>query len=201
MSFKELVSKRRSYRKILPIEVTSEIISEFVEIAKLAPSCDNNQPWRFVFVYDKKTLEAIHEVFDEQNYWIKTASLLIGIFSNPKLDCQIEERNYYLFDTGIATAFMLLHATELGLVAHPTSYYNEEKAKEIMSIPPEMELISIIAIGKRDDVSSIQLTPEQEKTELERPKRFSIQYLSYLNKYMGEYEENKKRFAELLKKN
>ena len=64
-----------------------------------------------------------------------------------------------------------------------------------------MMLVSIIAIGKRDDVSSIQLTPEQEKTELERPKRFSIQYLSYLNKYMGEYEENKKRFAELLKKN
>lgn len=199
MSFKELVSRRRSYRKILPIEVTPELISEFVEIAKLAPSCDNNQPWRFVFVYDKKTLEEIREVFDEKNYWIKTASLLIGVFSNPQLDCQIEERNYYLFDTGIATAFMLLHATEMGLVAHPTSYYNEEKAKEIMNIPPEMELMSIIAIGKRDDVSKIQLTPEQEQNELERPKRFSIQYLSYLNKYMDEYEENKQRFAELLK--
>lgn len=193
MNLTELVSKRRSYRKLKPIEITPEIIQELVKIVELAPSCDNNQPWRFIFVHDKTKIKELHEVFHDQNKWIKNASLLIGVFSNKDADCTIEDRDYFLFDTGIATSYLILKATEMGLVAHPTSYYNEKKAKQILNIPVNNVLISILAIGKHHDTSEIVLTPDQEENELERPKRLSMQYSSYLNNYIEKYEENKEK--------
>ena len=198
MNFTELVSKRRAYRKLKPVEITSEILKELIEITKFAPSCNNKQPWRFVFIYDKEKLSELHESFFEDNKWVNNASLVIGVFSASDLDCKIEDREYYLFDTGIAVTYIMLRATEMGLVAHPTSYYDEKKAKKIMNIPDEMKLITIMAVGKRTDTININLSPNQEKAELERPKRLSLQYFNYLNNFVEEYEENKERFSKLL---
>ena len=168
-----------------------------MEVVKLAPSCNNNQPWRFVFVYDQEKLDEVNKTFELQNKWAKTASLLIGVFSKPDLDCQIKGRDYYLFDTGIAVSYLILRATEMGLTAHPTSYFDEQRAKEAMEIPSDMKLISILTVGKRKDSDKINLSSEQEQSEIKRPKRFSAQYISYLNNYVGEYEENKKRFSSI----
>jgi len=197
MNFTELVSKRRAYRKLKPFDIEPEILQELLKITSLAPSCENNQPWRFVFVYNKEQLQAMQSVFHNRNKWVENAPLLVGAFSKQEFDCSIETRDYHLFDTGIATAYLMLRATEMGLVAHPTSYYNEVEAKKIMGIPEEMDLITIIAIGKHEDTAKIQLPKDQERAELERPKRFSMQYLNYLDNYVSEYEENKKRFEDI----
>ena len=197
MNFTELASKRRAYRKLESVKITTDIIRELVEITKLAPSCDNKQPWRFVFIYDEEKLAEINESFYKKNKWVNNASLLIGVFSNSNLDCTIEDREYYLFDTGIAVTYIMLRATEMGLVAHPTSYYDEKKAKKILSIPDEMKLITMLAVGKRTDTINIKLSPNQEEVELERPKRLSLQYFNYLNNFVEEYEENKERFDKL----
>ena len=74
--------------------------------------------------------------------------MIIAVFSKLEKDCIIGERLYYLFDVGIATAFIILRATELGLVAHPIAGFNEEKAKIVLEIPNEMRLITLIIIGK-----------------------------------------------------
>ncbi len=200
MNFSKLVSKRRAYRKLKPFDVEPSIIKELVDIAKLAPSCDNKQPWRFVFIYDKEQLKEMNKAFYEQNRWVKNSSLLVGVFSKPDYDCRVENRDYYLFDTGIAVSYMMLRATEMGLVAHPTSYFDETKAKKILKIPEDMKLITILVMGKHAESGEIKLTPDQEQDELGRPKRFSIQYLSYLNNYLEEYEENKERYNQFLSK-
>ncbi|TFG10033.1 nitroreductase [Candidatus Heimdallarchaeota archaeon] len=194
MNFTELVSKRRAYRKLKPFDINADLLQELLKITSLAPSCENNQPWRFVFVYNDEQLQSMYKVFPNKNKWVENASLIVGVFSKQELDCSIDDRDYYLFDTGIAVAYLMLRATEMGLVAHPTSYYDEGEAKKIMGIPEDMQLITIIAIGKHEDTKKIELSPEQEEAELVRPKRFSIQYLNYLGNYVEEYEENKKRF-------
>ena len=199
MNFSELASKRRAYRKLEPFDLDNNILQELLKITNLAPSCDNNQPWRFVFVYNEEQLESIKGVFDKKNKWVEKAPLLVGVFSKQELDCKIEDREYYLFDTGIAATYLMLRATEMGLVAHPISYYNEKKAKQILNLPDKMVLITILAIGKHTETTEVVLTPDQEKKELQRPKRFSLQYLSYLDKYVEDYEEDKKRIEKFFK--
>jgi len=153
------------------------------ESAQLSPSCFNNQPWRFVFVYDLETLEKTHSALSRGNAWAKAASLIIAVFSEREYDCQIKGRDYYLFDTGMATAFIILRATELGLVAHPIAGYNEDKVKEILGIPDSMMVITLVMVGKHSEEISPLLSEKQVGWEKERPERMPLEEFAYVNHY------------------
>ena len=126
MDVKQAIQTRRAYRSLEPVEITEELVTALAESAQLAPSCFNNQPWRFVFAYDPDILKKLHGAMSKGNRWVEAGSMIIAIFSQKDLDCLIKGREYYLFDTGMATAFIMLRATELGLVAHPIAGYKED---------------------------------------------------------------------------
>jgi nitroreductase len=130
MDVKQAILTRRAYRSLEPVEITEELIRDLAESARLTPSCNNNQPWRFVFVHDPEVLKKLHGALSKSNAWVQAASTIIAVFSREDLDCRIRGRNYYLFDTEMATAFIILRATELGLVAHPIAGYDEGAVKE-----------------------------------------------------------------------
>jgi nitroreductase len=183
MNVKETINMRRSYRSIDPIEVNKEIITELAKSAQMAPSCKNSQPWRFIFVYDKDQLKKLFTSIIPGNQWIERASMIIVVFSNVKYDCIIKERLYYLFDTGIATGFLILRATELGLVAHPIAGFEETVVKNILEIPHDMRIISLIVVGKKSNKVYPELTDLMKKTEARRPGRFPLKNFASTNKY------------------
>jgi len=179
MTVKEIIEQRRSYRSFKPFEVTDEIINELAEAAKLAPSCFNKQPWRFVFVRDKEILEQCFDALKKGNEWCRKATLLIAVYTHKNLDCIIKNRKYANFDTGMATAFMILQATEMGLVAHPIAGFKNNKTKEILQIPEKMKLITMLVVGKKADEIDPDLNEKQEVLEEERPPRLLInQFIS-----------------------
>jgi len=111
MDVKEAINSRRAYRSLEPVEITQEIINSLVESARLSPSCFNNQPWRYIFVTDQKVLEDMHSALSSGNEWARLSSMIIAVFSKKENDCMIKDREYYLFDTGMATALIILRAT------------------------------------------------------------------------------------------
>jgi nitroreductase len=80
-------------------------------------------------------------------------------------------RDYYLFDTGMATAFLILRATELGLVAHPIAGYDEDRVKDLLGIPKDMTVITLVNIGKHSSTIGSLLTEKQAQIEKARPSR------------------------------
>ena len=143
----------------------------------------NNQPWRFIFVHEEKQLEKLFTTLSSGNKWVDKASLIIAVLSEPKNDCIIGERLYYLFDTGMATAFIILRATELGLVAHPIAGFNEEKAKEILKIPEEMRLITLVIVGKHSSEINPVLSEPMKLGEKNRPPRKPLKDIIFRNEY------------------
>ncbi|MEQ8187433.1 MAG: nitroreductase family protein [Candidatus Eremiobacterota bacterium] len=181
---KDIINKRRAYRSLKPLEVTEDLIKDFSQCAGLAPSCYNNQPWRYVFVYGNEALAELHNALPKANAWAKAASLIIAVFSKKELDCIVKGREYYSFDTGMATAFLILRATELGLVAHPMAGFDEDKAKEILNIPSDMTLITLIATGTYSDEISPELNEKQREQEKKRPERFPLEKFVFHNKFI-----------------
>jgi nitroreductase len=179
----EGIKKRRAYRSLKPIIVDDNIMSTLAESAQLAPSCFNNQPSRFIFIYDRNSLKNIYETLSKGNKWAEKASLIVVVFSKRDFDCQIKDRDYYLFDIGLATGFLILRATELGLVAHPIAGYNEEKVKEILSIPNDMTVITLIIIGGKSDKIDPELSDKQIERETKRPIRLTFDKFVNRNKY------------------
>jgi nitroreductase len=183
LDVKDAIEKRRAYRSLEQFEITEDLIQELAKAAQLTPSCFNNQPWKFVFVYDRDMLIKMREALSRGNEWIHAASLIIAVFGKKEEDCNLKGREYYLFDIGMACAFIQLRATEMDLVAHPIAGFREEKVKEILRIPLEMKVITLINVGKKSDKISELLSEKQIEMENTRPKRKSLEEFLYRNRY------------------
>lgn len=183
MNVHEAIQKRRAYRSLSPVEITPELLKDLAEAASLAPSCFNKQPWRFVAVHGREILAQVHQALSKGNEWVQDASLIIAVCSQRELDCILGQREYFLFDTGMATAFLLLRATELNLVAHPIAGYKPKAVAEILNIPQDMAVIALVAVGARSSEISARLSEAQARDEARRPERLGVEEFFYQNRY------------------
>jgi nitroreductase len=183
MQVREAIDRRRAYRSLEPVEITEEMVNDLAAAAHKAPSCFNNQPWRFVFVYGKEQLEVMHEALTKGNAWAKDASLMVVVLSKPDLDCQPKDRDYYMFDTGLATANLMLRATEMGLVAHPTAGYSVSKTREVLDIPEEFTVITILHVGKLSSKVSGHLEEWQQERDTGPRIRRPLETVAHHNRY------------------
>ena len=179
----DAINKRRAYRSLAPVEISQSLIEDLTRNAQLAPSCFNNQPWRFVFVYGSENLNKMHEALSSGNVWAHSASLIIAVSSRKEDDCIIKDREYHQFDCGLAVAFLILRATELGLVAHPIAGFSPKKTKEVLGIPEEYKVITLIIVGKRAETISSVLSETQIAGEKVRPERKAFTEITHVNRW------------------
>jgi nitroreductase len=184
MDVKDAIKNRRAYRSLLPVKITNELIKDLAECVQITASCFNNQPWRYVFVYDKEMLENMHEALSSGNEWVRKASMIIVVLGKQEDDCVIRDRIYYRFDIGMATEALILRATELGLVAHPIAGYSPRKTREILGIPDDIDVIALVIVGKHSDKINPVLSEKQKEAEKERPERIPIDDFVYINRYI-----------------
>lgn len=152
----KLLENRKASRSFFSEPLPTKIIYELKQAAQLSASCFNNQPWRFLFLFEEAALEKGRKALSQGNSWARTAPLLVIGFSKPELDCQLSEgRNYYLFDLGMAVQNILLQATENDLIARPMAGFKPQIIKEEFDIPPDYEIVVMIAIGKEVDISEL----------------------------------------------
>jgi len=175
MDIIQAIRERRAYRSLEPVKITKELAKDLARSAQLAPSCFNNQPWRFVFVYEPETLKNMHAALSPGNEWAQSASMIIAVFSKKEDDCIIRDREYHQFDTGMGVGFLILRATELELVAHPIAGFSPKKTREILGIPEEYQVITLIIVGKH----SKQINP----AERTRPERMPLEKFVYFNRF------------------
>jgi nitroreductase len=183
MNVEEAIKERRAFRSLESIEISDELIVNLAKAAQIAPSCANKQPWNFVFVREKDQLDRLYITLSKGNKWVEKASMIIAVFSKPEKDCILGERVYYLFDVGMAAAFIILRATELGLVAHPIAGFHEAQAKGILKIPEEMRLITLIIVGKHSKEINPVLSEPMKLGEKQRPPRKVLEDFMHLENY------------------
>ncbi len=139
----ETIKKRASLKtRLSPRPVEQEKIELILDAARLAPSARNSQPWRFIVVKDKETIEAlVSRAFSERNVAVREAAAVIIACANPSDDLVIGGREYYLFDVALAVENMLLAATDLGLVTHPMTGVDEGELKKVLGVPDEVRFV------------------------------------------------------------
>ena len=187
MEVKEAIEKRRAYRSLEKVLITEDTIQDLAESAQLAPSCFNNQPWRFVFVINEEILHSVFDTLSQSNTWAHSASMVIAVFTKKELDCLNKQREYSFFDTGMAAAFIILRATELQLVAHPIAGFDEQKVKSILRIPEDMRVLTLMIVGKHSKEINPVLSETQVKSERKRPERLPLSKFMYINRYKEDY--------------
>jgi nitroreductase len=183
MELMEIIQKRRAYRSLGPIAIDENLVRDLATAASLSASCFNKQPWRFVFAFDRDVLNRLQAAMNKGNEWTKADSMIIAVASRRDMDCVVKDRDYFLFDTGMATAFLILRATELGLVAHPIAGFDEDKAKEVLGIPGDLRVIALVNVGKHVLPPNALLSEKQAAGEKERPERLPLNEIMSMNHF------------------
>lgn len=171
MDVKEAVSRRRALRALDTMPVPKEVVDDMIEAMRLSPSCNNNQPWRVIVAREQGALEAVKTSLTKGNAWGSRSPLILVVCARLDDDCKLkDQRDYYLFSTGIAVGEMLLRATEHGLIAHPIAGYDASAIKQKLGVPDDHVLITLVICGfPGDDVS--MLSEKQLLAQKERPPR------------------------------
>ena len=179
------IQNRRAFRALKPADVSHKLIEDLANCARLSPSCFNHQPWKFVFVQKPQRLEEMRRALSPGNEWAYDASMIIAVFSKKEDDCIIRDRFYYQFDCGLAAGFLILRAVELGLVAHPIAGFSPKKTREILGIPEEYKVITLIILGKKSEELGSNLSEKQAKVEQMRPERKKLAEFVHINTYQA----------------
>ena len=179
MSVKEIIAQRRSIRRYLDKSVEREKILECLEAARLAPSADNVQPWRFLVIddpelKDKFTKEIFSGIYSISKFAAKAPVLIIilarlDIIAN-RIGKQIQNIHFYLIDTGIAGEHIVLQAEELGLGTCWIGWFNSRKARKVLNIPRKYKIVSLLSMGYYEK------KPSREK------KRKKLEDIAWFNK-------------------
>ena len=141
MQTQEAIRQRRSCRSFNAKIVPRELIQELINLARLAPTARNIQPWEFVAITRKETLQKLAQLA-ENGLFLAESPCCIAVFSR--------DTKYYLEDGSAATENILLAATDLGLascwVAGDKKGYCD-KVKELLEVPKDFKLVSLVALG------------------------------------------------------
>ena len=152
----EEIEARRAFRAISAEPVPEEALRRMLEAAALAPSCSNNQPWRFVAVTGQEALTALRASLSEGNAWARSASLIIAAMTKPSLDCRLDEgRDEALFGLGLACMNLMLQATREGLYAHPIGGFAPRKVRAALGIPEDFVVATLIICGRPGEIAAL----------------------------------------------
>jgi nitroreductase len=147
MEAMEAIISRRSIRKYTPDSVTEGEIHELLAAAMSAPSSSNGQPWHFVTITDRQTLDEIPK-FHPYSNMIKEAPLAVVVCG----DLQLEKgKGVWVQDCSAATENLLVAAHAMGLGAvwlgvHPI----EERingVRKLLGLPAHVVPLCIIVVG------------------------------------------------------
>lgn len=154
--FHELVKNRRSIRRYLEKPVEREKIRACLEAARLAPSAENVQPWRFLVVDEPEVkarfaAEAFSGIYNFSRFAAK-APVLIIILARPdfvanRLGKQIQGVAFYLIDVGIAGEHLVLQAEEMGLGTCWIGWFSQRKTRRLFRIPRKYKIVCLLAMG------------------------------------------------------
>ncbi|MFP4330270.1 MAG: nitroreductase family protein [Spirochaetaceae bacterium] len=142
------IRERRARRALDSRPVPPEVRDRILEAATFAPSCFNNQPWRFLVLDDPEALSRAKEFLVGGNYWAERAPLIIGVVTRNDLDCRLDGgREYAFFGCGLAVENLLLQATAEGLIAHPIAGFKAPEMREAFDIDESFVLLTLIIVG------------------------------------------------------
>jgi nitroreductase len=154
----ELIRMRWSPMAFAERRVSREVIGSLLEAARWAPSCFNEQPWRFVIGAkdDPEQFERLADCLMPGNRdWAGDAPVLLLSVASQSFERNGKPNDWAEHDVGLATAQLILQAESLGLVAHPMAGFDPAKARNSFQIPEGNNPVAMIALGYPGELESL----------------------------------------------
>lgn len=150
MNVHEAIKVRQSVRAWADKPVEDAKLQRVLESVRLAPSAKNRQEWRFVVVTDPEKRAALTEAAHGQGF-VGGAPVVVVACAETNRRLMHCGHLAFLVDVSIAIDHLTLAAVEEGLGTCWIGYFDPDRAREILSIPKEIEVVQLIPLGYPKD--------------------------------------------------
>ncbi len=118
--------------------VSKEIIRRVAEAAWLTASSQNGQPWHFIVVEDRPTLEKLGQAVRTGRYIAQAAfAVVVGIEDSP----------YGVSDGSRAIQSMILTAWANGVGSNWTGFMSTPDVNGVIDLPKEIKVLAVVPFG------------------------------------------------------
>ena len=119
-------------------EVRPETVERIVEAGRLTASSMNLQPWHFIVVENRETLQQLGKVVRTGPY-IGQAPLAIVVV--------IEKTKFAVSDASRAIQSMILTAWSEGIGSNWTGFLGLDNVKPLLGIPEHLDVLAVVPFG------------------------------------------------------
>jgi nitroreductase len=187
----DAILSRRSIRRFQQKPISLELLKKFVNAARIAPSAANLQPLEYFVINEKDLCSKLFETIGWAAYikpkWTpsedKRPTAYIVVLAKESSNNQ-----WTLRDTGLATENIVLTAEEEGIGSCILCSINRDKIREILKIPQDLLVDSMIALGYKAEHPVIEEMKDtvqywrDENEVLHVPKR-KLNDIIHINKF------------------
>lgn len=157
MNFSELIKVRQSDRKYKYQAVEREKIVKCLEAARLAPSANNSQPWKFIVVEEPALKDKIAGLAAGlgMNKWAVQAPVIVAVILEGQgfmstAGSIVKGKEFRLMDIGMAVEHFCLQATDLDLGTCIMGWFDEKEVKKLLNVPNSKRIPLLITLGYPD---------------------------------------------------
>lgn len=168
----ELIEKRWNPRAFSEQMLSPEQALTLLEAARWSASCNNEQPWRFIWSL-RDSSELYNKLFDclmpGNQGWAAAAPFLMLTLVQTEFTATGKPNRWAAHDLGLAIGNLTTQATAMDLYVHNMGGFSVEKAREHFSLPENLEPMTMIVIGHLGEPG--MLSEYNQKRELELQQR------------------------------
>ncbi|OCN02417.1 hypothetical protein A7X67_14990 [Clostridium sp. W14A] len=167
------IEERQSVRKFLSKPIDRDLITKLVDLAGQIPSWKNAQPTRYAAIDSREILDRLAEEAtpDFNSRVLRGAHAAVAVTAVKKRSGFERDGSpstkygdgYTFFDCGVSCQTFCLAAKDHGIGTVILGVFDIDKASAILNVPPEEELIALIALGYPDGE-----TPKVKKKDHEK---------------------------------
>ena len=149
MSVLDVIRNRGSIRNYKDEQINKGDLSKILESARLSQSAANRQPWQFVVVNEKSMKKKLSRAANNQQFVGKAATVIVCL-ADPSVSARVGQFDGFLIDLAISIENMVLTAWDLGIGSCWIGAFWEDEVKELLGIPSNLRVISLLALGYPD---------------------------------------------------
>jgi nitroreductase len=154
MQVQEAIRTIRAVRTFAPTPLPEDAIATILNSGRRAQSSKNTQPWHFVAVAARDTLQQLSQTGDFAGH-LAGAALGVVLVAPDEPD----RREWLMFDLGQSVAYMQLAAWDLGIGSSIATIYQPDQARAILGIPDGYRADVALSFGYPADDKVLSAPP------------------------------------------
>jgi len=156
-NFEKLVKTRQSCREFNDKPIDKAQLMKVVDLARLAPSACNSQPWTMYCITDADKVKAVTDCLQDRgrNPFLTNAKAYVAISEKQAVlkdwvSEKVGAHHFIKYDVGELVAYLTLGAKALGIETCIIGWINHDKLKETLAMPENQVCNVVVAFGHSD---------------------------------------------------